>query len=86
MDTMQVTSRLPLEKLWHLRDLFKTFLDKSKATLKEFQTLLGHLSFTYRILAASRAFCSYLPVTAGVCRPCHFIQVTREIKGDLQVW
>lgn len=34
-----------------------------------------------------RAFCRRMyEATAGVCRPHVFIQVTRELKEDLQIW
>ncbi|KAJ7331886.1 hypothetical protein JRQ81_014066 [Phrynocephalus forsythii] len=87
IDTIRGISRLPSEKVQALRDTLESLLKKRKCTLKELQSLLGHLNFTCRVVTPGRAFCArFAWATAGIKAPHHHIRLTKGMKLDLQVW
>lgn len=51
LDTEALTSRLPLEKLYDLREVLLSFMRKMKVLLHELQALVGHLNFSCKVVA-----------------------------------
>lgn len=87
LDTVQGMSSLPRDKLATLKRMVGETLAKEKCTLKQFQTLLGHLNFACRVVSPGRAFCARLArATAGVTAQHHYIRISKGIKQDLGVW
>ena len=87
IDTVQQTSRLPLEKPEALKARIGSLLEKSKMTLRELQRIVGHLNFACRVVAPGRAFIRRISAAmAGLKRPLYRTRVTRSVKEDLKVW
>lgn len=87
LDTVKGTSSLPLEKLHKLRVLLGELSGKKKCTLKELQSVLGHLNFACRVVAPGRAFCARLArSTSCVSKPHHHVRVTEGLRADISVW
>lgn len=79
--------KIPVDKLYSLKDLIICFLARKKATLKEFQALAGLLNFCLRAIPPARAFTRRIyDVMQGVVKPHHFIRVSVAVKDDLRVW
>lgn len=74
-------------KLVALRELLMVLLDKEKCTLKQFQSLLGHLNFACKAVINRKGLCARLvQVTAGVKIPPHYIHLSWGIHQDLRIW
>ncbi|XP_067317701.1 uncharacterized protein [Anolis sagrei] len=87
IDTVNQYSRLPPEKVTSLTQRVTEFSLKKKATLHEFQELIGHLNFTCKVIAPGRAFLRRLcDAISGVNAPHHHIRLTHQIKADLATW
>lgn len=56
-------------------------------TLKEVQSLTGHLNFACCVILPGTAFLRRLTdLTIGIQSPFHFIQLKKEVKADLRNW
>ncbi|XP_077778992.1 uncharacterized protein LOC144326320 [Podarcis muralis] len=87
LDTMAQTSRLPSEKLVAVKELISQILPLRKITLKQIQSLLGHLNFACRVVSPGRPFCGRLvKLSAGLRSPHHRVRLSKAVKADLQVW
>nr|XP_008117750.1 PREDICTED: uncharacterized protein LOC103280454 [Anolis carolinensis] len=87
IDTVAHSCRLPLDKLENLKGKLSSFLGRRKATLREFQELMGHLNFACRVVAPGRAFLRRLcEATCGITKPHHRIAISRGIRDDLITW
>ncbi|XP_054835512.1 uncharacterized protein LOC129329840 [Eublepharis macularius] len=87
LDSVAGLSRLPADKLARLRDLLTGTLARKKCTLRELQSIIGHLNFACRVVSPGRAFCARLTrACRGVISPHHHIRLTKGIKADLEVW
>lgn len=54
--SLEMKIKIPVDKLYSLKDLIICFLARKKATLKEFQALAGLLNFCLRAIPTARAF------------------------------
>lgn len=87
LDTLAQTSRLPTEKLVALEELIEQTLPLRKVTLRQIQSLLGHLNFACRVVSPGRPFCGRLgKLAAGLRLPHHRVRLSKAVKSDLQVW
>ncbi|XP_062828282.1 uncharacterized protein LOC134296685 isoform X1 [Anolis carolinensis] len=87
LDTVQQASSLPREKVFNLVDRIRAFVTRNKATLREFQELIGHLNFACRVIAPGRPFLRRLcDAISGVRLPHYHVRITRGIKADLDIW
>ncbi|WAR30537.1 hypothetical protein MAR_033079, partial [Mya arenaria] len=87
VDTTSLTAKLPADKVSLLRDLLKSFKHRKKVTLKELQSLLGHLNFACKVIKPGRCFLRRLyDLTIGVIKPHHHIRMTSETRADLALW
>ena len=87
IDTVGRELRLPLQKVRDCQEVIQSFLCRAKATLREFQSLVGKLQFACCVLVPGRAFLRRLiDRTIGIVSPFHNIRVTAECKEDLRVW
>ncbi|WAR05557.1 hypothetical protein MAR_020926 [Mya arenaria] len=77
VDTTSLTAKLHADKVSLLHDLLKSFKQRKKVTLKELQSLFGHLNF-----ACKRLY----DLTIGVIKPHHHIRMTSETRADLALW
>lgn len=87
LDTIELEARLPAENILKYRDLISDFLKTKKVTLKEVQSLTGHLNFACCVILPGRAFLRRLiDLTIGIQSPFHFIRLKKEVKADLRNW
>ena len=87
LDTVSQTSRLPDDKIANLRSIIEELLPLPKVTLKQLQSLLGHLNFACRVVAPGRPFCSRVArLMAGLQAPHHHTRIPKEVKADLWNW
>ncbi|XP_067322974.1 uncharacterized protein [Anolis sagrei] len=87
LDTVNQFSRLPDGKVLALIDRISQFLPRRKATLREFQQIIGHLNFACKVIAPGRAFLRRLcDAVTGIALPHYHIRLTSEIRADLFVW
>jgi hypothetical protein len=86
-DTIQMTMRLPQDKLFKLKSNIQACLKSKKVTLKFLQSLIGLLNFACKVVAPGRALCRRLiDLTIGIRKPHHKIKINADTKADLQVW
>ena len=87
LDTIQLEARLAAENILKYKDLISDFLKRKKVTLKEVQSLTGHLNFACCVILPGRAFLRRLiDLTIGIQSPFHFIRLKKEVKADLRNW
>lgn len=78
---------LPQDKLSQLFNLVSSFSSKRSACLWVCQSMLGHLSFAYRVISPGRPFlhCMF-DLLRGRTNPNHFIPIPSHIRSDCLVW
>ncbi|KAM4794908.1 uncharacterized protein WCC33_000060 [Rhinophrynus dorsalis] len=87
INSVDMVFRLPQDKLDALVSLVARVRASKKVTLRQLQTLMGHLVFACRVMPMGRPFCRRLSLaTRGVRSPHHRIRVTKSIRDDLSVW
>lgn len=86
-DTVEMTMRLPSDKLLELRQKIITAIQAKKISLRDMQSLLGSLNFACRVIAPGRAFCRRLiNSTLGIKKPYHKIRISVDMRKDLNLW
>ena len=87
VDTEAMTMRLPLDKLLEARHKVNIMINRKKAPLVEFQSLIGTLNFACRVVVPGRAFLRRLiDLTKGVSNQSHWIKLTASARLDLRAW
>lgn len=87
IDTVEMTIRIPKDKLAELRQKISDSINCKKVTLKQMQSLLGSLNFACRVITPGRAFCRRLiDSTIGVKKQHHRIRLSNNLKADLLIW
>lgn len=87
IDSIHMVIRIPLHKLVELQVAIKNVLLKRKSTLREFQSLVGKLSFFTKAVRSSRAFLRRCyDIMAYVRKPHYRVRITAEIRLDLTTW
>ena len=80
-------ARLPQQKVQKYQNDILQFMSKSKATLLEFQKLIGRLQWATSAVKPGRPFIRRLiDLTKGVREQHHFIRITNQVVKDLKVW
>ena len=80
LDTVNMHTRLPEDKLERCRGLLMEFYNKRSVTLKELQSLIGLLNFAYLVVLLGRAFLRrMIDLTKGVRKPYHHIRLTTTV-------
>ncbi|XP_053402664.1 uncharacterized protein LOC128557986 [Mercenaria mercenaria] len=87
LDSICMIVRIPLHKVEELRESIFNVLQKKKVTLKEFQSLVGKLSFFSQAIRSSRAFLRRCyDVMTGVKKPHYRLRMSVSVKLDLSMW
>ncbi|XP_077781439.1 uncharacterized protein LOC144327122 [Podarcis muralis] len=87
LDTIAQSSRLPLDKLVALKEFILQILPLRKVTLRQIQSLLGHLNFACRVASPGRLFCARLArLSAGLKSPHDRVHLPKSVKADLEIW
>ena len=82
---------IPLEKRNEALQMVRKFKHKNKATIKELQTLAGHLNFINRAVVPGRVFtrCMYSKFTGSKfasLKQYHHIRIDKEFRRDCKMW
>ena len=87
IDTNVMEVSIPKDKLSNMLSLLALFKTRKKCTLKELQSLIGHLNFACLIIVPGRTFLRRLiDLTKGTYNPYHFIRITKEARADMAAW
>ena len=87
LDVRHSLAMLPKDKLSRCRELLQEALTRKTMTLKELQTLLGHLNFACRVVVPGRAFLRRVyALTQKVKKHYHHVKITRQVRSDFQTW
>lgn len=87
VDSIDMMSRLPPDKLEKCRTLVFQFSRRKKVTLQELQSLIGVLNFACLVVVPGRAFLRRLiDLTIGVKKPYYRIKFNNEVRADLAMW
>lgn len=87
IDTIRMIAMLPQDKLIKARTEVSALRRKKRATLKQFQSMIGFLNFACRVVRPGRAFLRRLiEPTMKVAKSNHFIRISSETRLDLTAW
>ena len=87
IDTIEMTIKIPSQKVLDIRVKLFSVLQNRKITLRQMQSLIGSLQFACRAIRPGRAFCRRLISSiSGLTKPFHHVTVTKHIKADLRMW
>lgn len=87
IDTKSMIAKLPLYKVQALKSLLNTYRRRKKVTLRELQSLLGHLNFACRVIKPGRCFLRRLyDKTSGISGKHHYIKLSNDCRADIQLW
>ena len=89
IDIVRQAIFIPKDKIDRVLDQIHKILNKpsKKMTLKQLQQLCGHLNFLCNAIVPGRAFTRQLYAHgAGLTKPNHHLNVTKEIRKDLGMW
>lgn len=87
INSIEMTVRIPKEKLRELIDKILVVLKKEKTTLRSMQSLIGSLNFACRAVIPGRPFCRRLINSiCGLTSPHHHLRITKDIRKDLEMW
>lgn len=83
VDKIQGVARLPQDKLHHLIQLLREFSRKRSLPLRQWQSLIGHLSFASRVIRPGRPYIhKFIDRIRGVVNQAHYVKLTRDIHSD----
>lgn len=86
VDTIACQACLPTDKLHSLQSLLSFSRSRSR-TLRQWQSLIGHLSFASWVICPGRPYIrKFIDRTREVVNPSHFIHLTREIRHKCAQW
>jgi len=87
LDSAKMQVRIPMAKIHELTEKISQILSKTKARLRDIQSLIGSLNFCCRAIPAGRPFCRRLiNATCGLTKPFHRIRIRRDMKLKLRMW
>ena len=87
IDTVEMTVRLPIDKLQKARAIIKSLSSRKKVTLKEIQEAVGFLNFACMVVYPGRTFLRRLiDLTCKVSKPGHHLRINGEHRADLKMW
>ena len=87
LDVTRSLAMLPEDKLSRCRELLREAIARKTMTLRELQSLLGHLNFACRVVVPGRAFLRRVyALTQKVKKHYHHVKITKEVRADLGTW
>jgi len=87
IDSINMECRLPNDKLFKIRQLLVTTINRKRITLHDLQSIIGLLNFACLVVTPGRAFLRRLiDLTCNVSKPHHFIRLNNEARADLKAW
>ena len=87
INTVEMSVRIPQDKIVILQNLLREALSTSKITLRELQSLVGSLAFCTRAIPAARTFNRrFYSAMSSARKPYHKIRVTMGMREDMLMW
>ena len=87
LDSVEMTIRLPHDKVQKCKEQIQACLKKDKIQLKDLQSLTGLLNFACGAVVPGRAFLRRLyNLSIGIKQWFHYIRITKQVREDLTVW
>ncbi|XP_053395078.1 uncharacterized protein LOC123524041 isoform X1 [Mercenaria mercenaria] len=87
IDTSTLMASLPDEKVTTLQQILFSCKKKRKVTLKQLQSVIGHLNFACKVIKPGRCFLRRLhDLTVGKTKGYHYIKLTKDSRADLDLW
>ena len=84
---LDTTTRLPVDKLAHLKQELAVWQEKKSCTRKELEHLIGVLQFACRVVAQGRTFvCRMINLLCIASKPYHHIRLNKEFQSILLWW
>ena len=87
VDTVSLRAKLPEDKLICLKTLLADTVVKKKVTLRQLQSLIGHLNFACKVIKPGRCFLRRLyDLIKGKTCGKHLIRLNNQCRKDLRIW
>lgn len=86
LDTKSMQASLSKEKLFHIRDIMKSFIYTAYVTKRKLLSLLGHLNFTMGMIPHWCTFVSRLLNLDTVANLHNVIVLDEGCQSDLRLW
>ena len=87
LDTIQMTARLPADKIRKCKGAIAVLDQKKRVTLHQLQSVIGLLNFACSVIVPGRAFLRRLiDLTIGLTKPYHHVRLNKEARADLAAW
>ena len=87
IDSINSVIRLPDDKLFELRTMITTWLNRKKCTKRELLSLIGSLSFACKVIRPGRIFLRRLiDLSTSVSKLHHHIDISSCVRLDLVMW
>ena len=90
LDTVNQTVSIPVEKISKAKKMIGEVMTKKKLTVNQLQKICGILNFLGRAVLPGRVFTrclySHLGGKNANLKPFHHLQITRDMREDLQTW
>ena len=87
IDTINMTIRLPAEKLSQVKEVLRLWGDRNKCTKRELLSLIGLLAFASKVVKPGRTFLRRLiDLSTTVSSLDHFIYLNLEARADISWW
>ena len=87
LDTANMESRLPPNKVDRIISFIGTFLSRRSIRKQELLQLLGHFNFAARVIIPGRSFVTYLiNLFTKVNNLNYYVSLSPECREDLKMW
>lgn len=87
LDSIHMMAKLPEDKLFRIKEILYSFLNRRTCTKREMLSLLGHLNFACKVIVPGRSFVSYLLTLAhSVKELYHHVTITAGCREDMSMW
>ena len=87
IDTVDMTIRLPVEKLQEVQELLKFWMGRKKCTKRELLSLIGLLAFVCKVVKPGRIFLRrMIDLSTTVTGLDHYLYLNLEARADIDWW
>ena len=87
VNTIEMSMSLPDDKCETIKNTIISLYKRKKCTVREIQSLVGHLNFACLVVLPGRPFLRRLiDLTRGATNKNHFIRINQEARADMAAW
>ena len=86
LDTLNQRAKLPIDKLLQYKAVVGDTLQKHRISRKEFESLVGKLSFAASVVPARPFLRRTTDLIYSVSKPFYNVRITNEVRKDLELW